>query len=159
MPTASPSILAQVGQSIVDRVATVKTVNGYPRTIRKVFYDQMPMGLELQPHEMPAILVIDEGARTNHDKLRLDIEQTFRLQLILERDEADEKIYEMIRSVIKAIYANSPNAERIDGFRALHEKIVEIKLLDYQTDLHMIESNRIATLRFSVHYRTKLFDL
>lgn len=159
MPTSSPSILAQVGQAIVDRLGTITTANGYPRSFAKIFYDKMPMGIDLQPHEMPGLFVLDEGARTNHDKLRLDIVQTFRLQLILERDETDEKIYELVRSIIKALYANSPTAERIDGFRSLHPSIIEIKFLDYQTDLHMIESNRIATMRFSVHYRTKLFDL
>jgi len=159
MPTSSPSIVAQVVQAIVDRIDQVKTANGYPRDIKRIFYDKLPMGLELQPHEMAAVLVIDEGARLKHDKLRLDIDQTLRLQLILERDEKDEAIYELFRSIIKTLFANSPGAERIDGFRGIHPSITQLVFLDYQTDLHMIDSNRIATMRLSVQYRTKLFDL
>lgn len=159
MPTSSPSVRAQICQGVADRLETVKTSNGYTTNIRRILYDDVELGMDLKVQHMPAIIVLDEGVSWNHQLSSLDGQQSLRLQLVLAEGSKDEDIHEMIRDVAKALFANSPTSERVDGFRTIHPKIKWIQLTDDITDLHMIRANRIATLRLLVHYRTKPWDL
>lgn len=158
MPTSSPSVRAQVGQSLADRLATIKTVAGWPREVVNVWYNDLPLGLELMDHDLPAIFVLDDGAPYQHKQQVVDVSRNFRLQFVMPKGTTDEVMDELIRDAVKAIFADSPTADVLSEFR-MHPRIYQVTLSGDDVDHHVIEANRIASLRLIVHYRTKPTDL
>jgi len=146
----------EIQAALVTRLQSITTANGYPVEIAKVVCDAIPMGLDLQAHDLPAIFVLDEGAENQHEMQVLDVAWGFRLQLI-ETSADDERVSLIIRSVLKALYADSSSAQRTDAFR-FHPSVTWVELLDVDSDLHMIEANRMAAITLIVHYRTTAWD-
>jgi len=157
MPTLSPSIRAQVGVALADRLASITTANGYQYTVKSVFQDKMPMGLDLEEKDLPAILIIDEGGIPEHIQQVVHWARSYRLQIV-DGEVPDTKLAELMRAIGKAVFANHPTADLTSEFR-FHERVYQVEFGPDETDLFMIEANRIATMQLVVHYRTKPFDL
>jgi len=71
---------------------------------------------------------------------------------------------QFVRDVSKAIYANSPTAKRNDGFRGptpggIHESVYSVRTLKLETDLNMIEANRLYMSHYEINFTTFLYDL
>lgn len=152
------SVASQIGQALKARLETITALAGYPVPLKKVFFDKIPMGLELSDAQLPVAFLLDDGASYSHQHSRLDVARAFRIQLVNVESASDETMSEMIREVAKAVYANSPTAT-VEGAFRFHERVVWVELSDDESDLHMIEANRIAALRLIVHYRTRPYDL
>jgi hypothetical protein len=151
-------IRTEILSNLAARLATVTAANGYTTDVKKVYFDKIPMGLELNDYEMPAIYLLDQVDQLN-TQLAI-VEGQWNLQLQLWNSEAsDTDMLQFIGDVFKSIYANSPVAQTNGAFRSIHANIVEIKPLSISGDLHMIEANRVSILIFELRYRTKLFDL
>lgn len=148
-----------IGKAIRDRLATITTANGYDVGIKKVFFDAIPMGLELKVTDLPAIFMLDEGAPYAHEQGCLNVAMSLRLQIWHDGKRTDEQMHDHIRAVAKAIYADHPTANRLDAWRTFHPSMVWVELVGDEGDLHMIEANRVATLNLIVHYRTTPIDL
>lgn len=148
-----------IGKAIRDRLATVTTANGYASNIKKVFFDAIPMGLELKVTDLPCVMMLDEGAPYNHEHGKLDVAMSLRLQVWDKGDRTDEQLHDHLRAIAKAIYANSPTANVLDAWRSFHPSLTWVELVGDEGDLHMIEANRVATLNLIVHYRTTPIDL
>ncbi len=64
------SLRGDILAAFAARLATVTADNGYTTTVKKVYYDDVPMGLDLQEYELPAdifkgIYAIHPTAPTN----------------------------------------------------------------------------------------------
>jgi hypothetical protein len=145
-------------QGFADRLGTIKAVNGYATNIETVFYDEIPMGLQIQDDFLPAIILID-----SIDTMRMEQgcaigTWEFELQL-WETRVVDTKMHNFTRDVVKAVYANSPSATTTSEFRTIHPSIRQVKLVSVTPDLNMIEANRVYCLTFQVEYQTKIFNL
>lgn len=154
--TTTP-IRSQVGLAFKARLEKVTEDNGYDHTIKAVYYDKIPMGLELLDHQLPALFLLDEGANHTHEHQTMDIAVSYRIQLV-HGQVTDQVLQEIQRAIARVIFADSPVIDRTDQYR-IHTRVYQIEMVDDETDLHMIEANRIATMRFIVHYRTKPYDL
>lgn len=152
------SVASEIGLALKARLETITAINGYAVPLKTVYYDKIPIGLELGDGQLPVAFVLDDGAVYDHQHQQLTVQRTFRIQLVNVESATDATMLAMIREVAKAIYANSATAEVQGAFR-FHERIVWVELLDDDGDLHMIEANRIAALRMIVHYRTRPYDL
>lgn len=152
------SLRSEVALAFSARVATVSTANGYPVQINRVFFDKIPLGLELTPEDMPAIFVLDDGAQFTHLHGVVEVALSLRLQVIDVEEASDARMNDLLRNIAKAIWANSPTAEVQDQFR-IHPRVYQMEMDSDETDLHMIDGNRIATTRMIVHYRTRPYDL
>lgn len=151
-------IRAEIFTAIATRLATIKTINGYGTDVKKVYFDEIPMGIQLNTYQLPAIFLLDrqDPLETQHSQLvgRWDIDiQLWNLRV------GDIKMMQFVRDVYKAIYADSATAQREDQFRSLHPQIVEVKPLWIRGDLNMIQSNRVTELSFTIHYRTRLYNM
>lgn len=153
------SLRSEIGEAVRDRLLTVTAAGGWPLPVASVFYDKIPLGLELDVHQMPAVLVMDEGASYRHEHSALNVSLAFRLHLVLAEGSTDDQVNLLIREIGKAVWANSPTAETMDGFRLLHPRVYQVEMERDETDLNMIEANRIATVQMIVHYRTRPYDL
>lgn len=152
------SIREDVGNALKVRLESITSGNGYPISVRAVYYDKIPMGLELGPEDMPALFLLDDGATIEHLHQALEISRAFRVQIVDQEAATDGDLNTMIRLIAKAVWANHPNAAIQDAYR-FHERVYWVQMDSDETDLHMIEGNRIATVRMIVHYRTRPYDL
>lgn len=153
------STRGNISTAIAVRLATITEANGYDIGFKQIFYDKIPMGLQLGKFDLPAIFMIDEGAPYEHEMGCVDVLWALRLQLWFKKDEPDSVLHDGIRAVSKCLFANSPTAQRLDAWRELNPKIHWIELVGDEGDLNMIDANRVATLNLIVHYRTNPLDL
>lgn len=156
------STKGQIMNAIAARLATVTADNGYSSDVKTVYADKIPMGIRLDPFQLPAIFLLDgpDTPTLEHQVYRgaWDI----RLQLWDvggKEGVGDVSMMEFVRNVYKAIYAGSPVAERHDAFRSLHKAIHEFIPQGISPDLNMIDANRVIELSFNVQYRTRLWDM
>lgn len=147
-----------INEAVITRLKKVTAANGYDTDVQAVFGDEIPMGLDLDEFELPAILVItgDDVAEMKH-KCRHG-RWFFELQL-WHNDVADATMDRFLRDVYKCLYADSPTAERDTAFRGMHPAIYDLQPLPIDPDLGMIEANRCYVANFEVHYQTKLWNL
>jgi hypothetical protein len=155
MPSASTR--ANILLALASRLEGITTANAWPQWVKKVFVDDIPMGLDLPPHQLPAIIVLDDQDFMNHQHQSLDCSWKIELQLVLEKC-PDSKVHELIRSVAKAIYAGHPTMETNGGFR-FHPAVTWVQMQAIHADLHMIKANRLASMEIIVHYRVKPWDM
>jgi len=152
------TVKGQIFESIGARLSGLTTANGYTTDVKKVYLDEIPMGMELNNYQLPAIFLIDAPEQNEFQQSCYIGNWEIRMQLWHNRV-GDIAMMQYVREVFKVLYANSATAQVWDKFRALHPKIVEFKPLSITPDLNMIESNRVVELSFLVSYRTKLYDL
>lgn len=152
------SIKGQIVQAFANRLTLITTANGYATNVKKVYSDKIPMGMQLNKQQLPAIFVIDGPDAIEMQHSVMNGNWDFRLQL-WHNEVGDIQMIEFARDVLKAVFADSPAALRTDAFRSLHANIVEVIPLSISPDLNMIEANRVTEISFVVRYRTKLFDL
>jgi hypothetical protein len=144
-----------IKKAIGTRLRTITNANGYKTNVAQVFDERVPMGLALEDQELPAIFVIagNDVIGPNQQNVLFN-EWTIWLQLIM-GDVLDEYVFNFITDVGKAIFANSPMADRQDEFRTLHKAIYNVEIANIEHDLNMIEANRFAIMQFTVRYITK----
>jgi hypothetical protein len=153
------SIRGQLIEALGERLKTIKSSNGYRTDVKNVYYDKIPMGIQLNDWEVPAIFLLDRREDQEMEHRVLKGEWEFSLQLWADGDWGDVKMAEFVSDVSKALFANSPTAEREDTFRHIHSAITHILPYSVESDLNMIEANRIQEVTYLVHYRTKLFNM
>lgn len=153
------SIKGAIFQAIANRLTNLTAANGYSTNVKQVYWDKIPMGLQLSVQQLPCIFLLDGPDPVDMKFKCLEGNWDIRLQLWHNGKIGDLEMLQFSRDVFKVIYANSPTAEVDDQFRTLHSRIVEIVPLSISPDLNMIDGNRVAELAFTVRYRTKLFDL
>ena len=152
------SIKGQILDALATRLTSITTANGYYTNVKKIYNDKIPMGIQLQKQQLPAIFLLEGPDILTTEFGCLKGSWDIRMQL-WHNEVGDTEMIAFARDVMKAIYANSPNASVLDAFRSLHPNIYEFVPLSISPDLHMIEANRVTELSFEVRYRTKLFDL
>lgn len=149
------SLRSQIKNNLATRLRSITSANGYTTNLVSVYANDIPLGLSLEEHELPAILMIPgNDILTAKAQNRVYCEWTFYLQLI-HRDVNDDTMLTYIEEVAKCIYANSPTADRGDEFRRIHPAIYQLELVEIEPDLNMIEANRFAIIELKVLYTTK----
>ena len=146
----------EVLNALAARLNTIQAANGYTLSVKKVYYDDIPLGIELADHEVPAILLLDKECRLDHAFSDLSAQWFFELQLI-HGQVPDSTMLDFTRQVCKAIFANSPNAENNAGIR-IHPLVYDIHLLGAFGDLHTIDANRFAILEIVLFCSFKPWD-
>lgn len=155
---------SEILHALGDRLRTITTGNGYDLTVNKVFGDddeadgKIPMAMDLY-EELPAILMIDADDKISTQHHCVDGQWNIELQLVASGDRPDSFMLNFVRAVYKAVFADSSTAHRNDAFRGMHPSVYDVKPLDIQSDLNMIETNRVYFLTLSLSYRAHLWDL
>jgi len=153
------SLKSEILDAVAARLGKIKAANGYSIDVKRVYYDKIPMGIQLNSYQLPVIFILDASDYFELEHSCLKGSWDFRLQLWHSNREGDFTMLDFVRQVMKNLYADSPTAERSDAFRALHPSVYELVPISVSTDLNMIDANRVSELSFQVRYRTKLFNL
>ena len=153
------SIKNDIKNAFIARLRTITSANGYSTGVVAVYDDRLPMGISLETHELPAIIAIAGEDRIEpKGQNRIYCEWMFYLQLI-HGDVTDDVMFQFAGDVGKAIFANSPTADRQDEFRTLHSSIYQMDILEIEPDLNMIEANRFMVMSLKIKYVTKYNSL
>lgn len=150
---------ARIQQSLVTRLKTITNANGYDTDVKNVFSDEIPMGLDLDSYELPAVLVIAGPDKPKHEHQCIKGRWQIEVQLIHLPDVSDTVMLNFVRDVNKAVYANSPTVHRNDAWRTFDGQPTAIWILDLDTDLNMIDGNRFAGVTYLVEYHSTPTDL
>jgi len=153
------STRSEIMQAIADRLVTITSANGYDLNLKKVYYDKIPMGIQLLSHQLPCLFLLSDSDNPKMQNSCVIGDWTIRIQIWAEGKASDFQMDDYVRDVFKCIYANSSTAQVNDQFRSLHSKLVRIEPLSIDPDLNMIEANRVYELTFKIEYRTNLFSL
>ena len=148
-----------IQQSLVDRIKTVTAANGYDTDIQKVFSDEIPMGLDLDEFELPAVLVISGKDTFDWQTQWIKGNWIIELQLIHLHSVGDSIMHNFVRDVVKSISANSPTLVKGDAWRIFDGKPTSVKPIETDTDLNMIDGNRFYSITYMVQYHTHPTDL
>lgn len=151
------SLTGDVVGALATRLRTITLANNYPVELKKVFDGRMPMSMDLQKHEMPAVLIFlgpnefkrEQGMVNNFLKVNLEI---------VAPQVADDLMHQYVRMLGKCIFANSPTGKTNSDFR-FHPSVVECWIESVNTDFNMIEGNRIWEVVLMIHYRSRFTDL
>lgn len=155
---ATPSLKEEIQDGLVSRLETIKASGGYDTDVIKVFSDKIPMAIQLDEYELPAILVVGGDDKPVHSHGCIAGVWEMELQLIHNLVD-DDVMHRFVRDVNKAIYADSPVATRVDAWRAIHPNLYDVNLVAIDSDLNMIEANRFFIVHFLLHYRSKPYAL
>jgi len=149
----------QIQQSLVDRLKTITAVNGYDTNVAQVYADEIPMGLDLEEYNLPAVLVIAGKDKIKHQLGCLKGNWFMELQLIHKSTVGDSEMLRFVRDVNKAVYANSPTLKRHDAWREFNGKPTAFWIVELDTDLNMIDANRFAGVTYMIEYHADPTDL
>lgn len=146
-------LLSDIQTGLATRILTVKTVNGYTTNINNVFYDKIPMALELEEYELPAVLLLLSNLTIERKIGCNENTANFEIQLILPGEAGDSEVIQFASDVYKAIYSDSPMVVNINGIRTIHPAIFDVKSDNIEFDVNMIEANRFAMITLQVMFR------
>lgn len=149
---------AQIMDALASKMATITSGNGYDTSVQKVFHNEIPMGLDLDSYELPAVFVIGGDDSVEHNLQWVDGNWQIEVQL-LHNDVTDAVMHDFVRDVNKAVFAGSATGDATNAWRSLHPSITYIHLVGIEEDLNMIEANRFFIVKFLVKYKTQPHDL
>lgn len=145
------SVKTDIQTALKARLETITSANGYPLTVYNVYNDALPLAMDLQTFEVPAILILNGKDTPKHEHQWIEGRWLVHLQLIHKKAASDEEMEIFSNSVFRAIYANSPTVRRNGEFRKLGKSTQwQIVLMD--PDVNMIDVNRMTELVFEVQY-------
>lgn len=152
------SIRAEIGSAIASKLSEITTANGYQTNVNKVYFDKIPMGIQLETHELPAILLLSGDDKPEMKNQCWFGNWEFYIQLI--HDQVDDQTMDVfVRDVFKAVFAGSSTSQTETFYRSIHHRIYQIDPLAIEPDLNMIDANRCYVIGLMVKYVTKLYDL
>lgn len=145
--------------ALASRLGTITVANGYSLNVVHVFGDVIPMGLSLETHELPAILLIPRVDKIDpKGQNKIYCEWIVHLQLI-HGYVSNSIMFNFVRDVAKAIFANHPTADRQDEYRTIHPSIYKMDITFIDPDLNMIEANRFEIMELNIKFITQYNDL
>jgi len=150
---------SSIGTALKVRLESITNANGYATDIQKVHYDDISMGLVLEPQELPAILLISGVDEISREGGCLRNIWNFEIQCWDVVEKTDSNMDTFCADVLKAIYANSAVGSRLAAFRDLHPSVYDVNPLQIDPDLNMIEQNRCYTVQVEVFYSSTLLKL
>jgi hypothetical protein len=157
------SVRELIQEGLVTRLRSITAANGYDTDVISVFSDDVPMGLQLDEFQLPAIIVVggDDKLQRSHQCVKGEWKMEIQL---FHKLVPDSTMNRFVRDVAKAIFANSPTAQRNEAWRGpqpagFHESVYEVWLDTIDSDLGMIEANRFYIVHFVIRYETRPHNL
>lgn len=161
MPTSKKE---EIQDNLVARLQTITAANGYDTDVKNVYSDKIPMGLNLDAHDMPAIFVVGGDDTIERTHRQFMTRWSIELQL-LHGDVDDGTMHRFVRDIAKCIFANSPTAQRTEAWRGssasggIHESLFDVFLDTIDSDLNMIDANRFFIVHYVLRYKSSPYDL
>lgn len=149
----------KIQNSLITRLQKITNANGYDTNVLNVFGDEIPMGLDLDEFQLPAILVLNGRDILKHQQGWLLGTWTMELQLIHLPSQTDNTMKRFVRDVNKVIFADDPLSKRRDAWRSFGGSPTEWRNILIEPDVNMIEANRFHIMVYEVSYHTDVTDL
>lgn len=156
------SVSASVTAALATRLGTVTTANGYDVNIAKVFYptnnpDYQPMGSDLQPQEMPALIIYQGPVKVDPQHGLNSMYATYYVEIV-QPWVPDSAMWAVVNALGRALWGGAKDATENSGYR-FHPAVVEPKLVEVIPDFGMLQGHRIWVAVLLVHYRVRYTNL
>ena len=154
----------QILEGFIAKLQKITSANGYDTNVNKVYADEIPMGLDLDEQELPAIFVIGIDDKFTHKNGWKYCEWLIELQLVHNRVD-DATMHRFVRDVARVLYYDNslgsgvPNSWRGPQPLGIHESVYLIEDLNIEEDLNLIEANRCFVYNWVIKYQTRPGDL
>ena len=157
------SLKEDIQNGLVAKLQKITTANGYDTDVQNVYADDIPMGLDLYDSDLPAILLV--GGDDEQERSMQWVKGLWNLEIqLIHKQVADGVMHRFVRDVAKAIFADSPTAQRNEAWRGpqpggIHESVYDIWQRNIESDLNMIEANRFFCVNYVLRYQTRPHNL
>lgn len=156
------TVSSDITAALAARIGTVTTAAGYASNIAKVFYplnnaDYQPMGADLQPQDMPAVIVYQGPVKVEPVHSLNNMYATYYLEVV-QPWVPDATMWQVVSDISKALWGGAFDATENSAFR-FHPSVVEPKLVEVVPDFGMLQGHRIWVIVLLVHYRVRYTNL
>jgi hypothetical protein len=140
--------------ALKERLESIRTDNGYPLTVKAVKLNTSTITFDIPLTSCPLIEIIQGPEEYEHAASgQLEVVTSLIIRLVHQKGKTDSDMEEFKSSVIRAIYANSYTGNTNAGVglaRSGRNTIVFPRLIRCETDLNLLEKNRIYGLLFEL---------
>lgn len=145
---------ADILLALKERLESINIANGYPLSVKQVKLNSASITFDFPVTSCPFIEIIQGPEEYEHNASgHLGVTQTIILRLIHAKGKTDADMEEYKSAVIRALYANSYTGNSNGGINLAsngRHNLTNLKLLRCETDLNLLEKNRIYGLLFEL---------
>jgi len=140
---------SQIAQKLIERINLVKKANGYTQDIQTVRFDKVRLNLaDYADYELPAVQIIDTTRVFTHEMSRSKSSWFLAIEMVMRTTENigvvdQQALWDLEENVMRAIMEKPKLGLNF---------VIQVKLIDSVTDLHLQEPNYISTLGIEVVY-------
>lgn len=141
---------ARILQALKTRLETIRTANGYGRTVKTVRLTKSGMDLDIPSQDCPIIEIYQDSASVESGaSAHIMVTYSILLVLIDAKDQTDEGMEDFMADVRVAIYGGGPLAFGNTGI-TLDGNAVKCQWMGTDYDLNMIEANRRSVMTWNI---------
>jgi len=140
---------SQIAQKLIEKIGNVTIANGYSQDVKTVAFDKVKVNIsDYADFELPAVQLIDQSKKYNHEFSRSKSEWRIALELCMRTTSTlgvvdQQTLWDLEEDIVRAIM-EVPNL----GLNFLQH----VTLTDEITDLHLQEPNYIAIIGLEILY-------
>ncbi len=153
------SLGGQIFTAIRTRLETIQTSNGYLNDVKKVVTGRARMTLDMPEPDLPYIEVLKDSDNYDHNAGSSYWEdRVLVIFMVAPREWEDVQMEDLMQDVRQCLFGGSANATGNTGM-TLSGLVQSMHLIDSHSDLGLIESNRIFSMRIRLRsHRTTYRD-
>lgn len=151
-------LLSDIQDALVARLATITAANGYSTEVKAVYFDKIPMATQLDPYQLPAILLLFNAVEVEKIVGCNRTKAIFEVQCIDVGESTDKDMINFTSNVYKAVFYDSPIDTAL-AFRDMNSAIYDIDSPGIEYDLNMIEANRFAMINLQIIFNSQFHNL
>lgn len=151
-------LLSDIQDALAARLETITVANGYLTEVKSVYFDKIPMATQLDPHQLPAILLLFNAVEVEKIVGCNRTKAIFEIQCIDVGESTDKDMINFTSDVYKAVFYNSSTDTAL-AFRDMNSAIYDIDSPGIEYDLNMIEANRFAMINLQIIFNSQFHNL
>lgn len=150
---------SDISSGLAAKLAEITIANGYQTNTENVFHDEIPLGIQLDEYEVPALMLIEMDDDQNREKQCVRNVWEFQIQLWNLKESTNTIMNAYVSDVYKAIFAGAAASPRLGAFRDIHPSIYDIQPLTIIADVNTIETHRVRCVDIEVYYESTLLNI
>jgi hypothetical protein len=145
---------ANILNALKERLETITVANGYPLSVKTVRLNNATITFDVPVTSCPLIEIIQGPEEYQHAMGgQVDVTQSVIIRLVHAKGKTDADMEEFKSSVVRALYADSYAGNSNGGINLSssgRHNLNMLRLIRCETDLNLLEKNRIYGLLFEL---------
>jgi len=143
-----------IADALVGKIDNVTVANGFTQDLITVVFDKVRLNIsDYKDSELPAVQVIDVNTIYQHSQGRAEVNWFVVLEICMRTTNKlglidQRSLWDLEEDVKRAVFADP----KLGLGPSNTVSIKHVKLVDAQTDLHLVAPNYIATIGLDIQY-------